>query len=112
LAARTPGLTGGYGSTVFFSNAVYVPGTRLIATAPRRLARTLAPSLGLKILECPVQIPPLNQILMWHPRNDQDPAHQYLRKLLLDVAGVTPVSRATSTAPCALQVREVNRLGV
>ena len=56
-----------------------VPGTPLVATAQRRLAKTLAPSLRLKTLECPVAIPRLEEHIMWHRRNHDDPAHLYLR---------------------------------
>lgn len=58
-----------------------LPGTPLIATTQRRLAHTLAPRLGLAITECPLRIPKLQEILMWHERSEQDPAHQYLREI-------------------------------
>jgi DNA-binding transcriptional LysR family regulator len=76
----------------FSSVMLMLPGTELIATAPRRLAEVLAPSQRLRILECPVAIQPLHQILMWHPRNDFEPAHQFLRKLFVEGAG-QPVVR-------------------
>lgn len=59
-----------------------LPGTPLIATALRRLALTLAPRLGLAIVECPLKIPELQENLMWHERSDQDPAHIFLREML------------------------------
>lgn len=63
-----------------------VPGTPLVATAQRRLASTLAPSLRLKVLECPVPVPLLNEHMMWHSRNDSDPAHCYLRETFRKLA--------------------------
>jgi DNA-binding transcriptional LysR family regulator len=57
-----------------------LPGTPLIATTQRRLARTLAPRLGLAIAECPLKIPNLQEVLMWHERSEQDPVHRYLRE--------------------------------
>jgi LysR family nod box-dependent transcriptional activator len=59
-----------------------LPGTPIIATAQRRLALTLAPRLGLAIVECPLKIPRLQENLMWHERSDQDPAHRYWRQTL------------------------------
>jgi LysR family nod box-dependent transcriptional activator len=65
-----------------FSALIFMlPGTPLIATTQRRLAHTLAPRLGLAICECPLKIPKLQEILMWHERSEQDPAHQYLREI-------------------------------
>lgn len=64
-----------------------VPGTPLVATAQRRLARTLAPPLRLKVLECPVAVPMLDEHMMWHVRNDSDPAHLYIRRTFRKLAG-------------------------
>jgi len=59
-----------------------LPGTPLVATAQRRLANTLAPRLGLVIVECPLKLDPLQEHLMWHERSEADPAHQFLRNSL------------------------------
>lgn len=62
-----------------FSALIWVlPGTQLIATAQRRLAAALAPSLNLRVLECPIAIPRLQESLFWHARNEGDPASQFL----------------------------------
>jgi LysR family transcriptional regulator, nod-box dependent transcriptional activator len=73
-------------ATGFAATLAMLPGTAMIATVQRRLAQRLAPALGLAVHECPIAIPPMRQILMWHPRGDIDPAHRYLRDLLVDVA--------------------------
>jgi DNA-binding transcriptional LysR family regulator len=70
----------------FASMLFMLPGTPMIATVQRRIAQALAPSLRLKVLECPVKIKTLQQILMWHPRSDFDPGHQYLRHLFVEAA--------------------------
>jgi hypothetical protein len=36
--------------------------------------------------ECPIPVERLRGELRWHQRNDGDPAHAYLRSLLLRVA--------------------------
>lgn len=66
-----------------FSALIFMlPGTPLVATAQRRLAEAIAPSLGLSVRECPLPIPSLQENVMWHERNEHDPAHAYLRQLI------------------------------
>ncbi|MEG3179072.1 LysR family transcriptional regulator [Sphingomonas sp. LT1P40] len=70
-----------------FSSLLYMlPGTELIATVQRRLAHALAPSLGLKLLECPIEIEPLEETLIWHDRTTNDPGHSFLRDQLIEIA--------------------------
>jgi len=72
-----------------FSEMLFMlPGTQLIATIQRRFARFLATSLPLKVMESPLKIDTLQQILMWHPRSEFDPGNQYLRQRFLEVAKV------------------------
>lgn len=59
-----------------------LPGTQLVATAQRRLATAIAPSLGLKILECPLEIAPLQEDLVWHERVEHDPRNIFLRQVI------------------------------
>jgi DNA-binding transcriptional LysR family regulator len=95
-----------------FSSTLFVlPGTEMIATVQRRLAQVLAAPLGLKILECPVEVKPLQQILMWHPRNDADPGHQYLRQMFVDAAGVAPHKRAPKFRQNAIQTLQQRERG-
>jgi len=56
-----------------------LPGTQLVATAQRRLAKVLAAPLRLRVLECPIALKSLREDLMWHARHDADPTHIYLR---------------------------------
>jgi LysR family transcriptional regulator, nod-box dependent transcriptional activator len=63
-----------------FATLIFMlPGTRLVATAQRRLAKALASPLRLRVLECPIALEPLREDLTWHARNDEDPTHIYLR---------------------------------
>lgn len=65
-----------------FSTLVFmVPGTPLVATAQRRLVRTLVQSPRLRVLECPMPIASLHEHMMWHARNEADPAHVYFRSI-------------------------------
>jgi len=81
VTPRVAAVAPGYGVMV-----LTLPGTGLIATVPRRLARVFAHSLGLRMYECPIPVERLRGELRWHQRNDGDPAHAYLRSLLLRVA--------------------------
>ncbi len=66
----------------FSALILMLPGTPLVATAQRRLAVSLAPALGLRIVECPLPIPALDENLMWHERSETDPKHLFLRQML------------------------------
>jgi LysR family nod box-dependent transcriptional activator len=77
----------------FSSMLFMLPGTAMIGTVQRRFAQALAAPLRLKILECPVPMKALQQILLWHPRNHADPGHQYLRQMLVEAAGVGTARR-------------------
>ncbi len=78
----------------FSSMLFMLPGTRMIATVQRRFAQALAASLRLRVLECPVKVKTLQQVLMWHPRSDLDPGHRYLRQMFIEgCQGREPMSR-------------------
>ena len=70
----------------FTSLIFMVPGTPLVATAQRRLARSLVAALNLSVFEAPVKIPHVEECLAWHSREELDPAHNYLRELIVDAA--------------------------
>ncbi|MBF6029741.1 LysR family transcriptional regulator [Pseudomonas sp. P115] len=53
----------------------------LIAVVPRRLALHAE---GLAMLEPPVEIPGFSKTVAWHERTHHDPAHQWVRRTLID----------------------------
>ena len=63
-------------------------GTDLIATVPER--HTLSLRTGMYGFTLPVPMPEITVSLLWHPRMDADPAHRWLRGLVLStcVAGL------------------------
>lgn len=71
-----------------------LPGTPLLGTVQRRLAEALAPKLGLRIHECPLKIPYLDEVLVWHERDRFDPAHAFLRQQCQDVTRGFPMRPA------------------
>jgi DNA-binding transcriptional LysR family regulator len=58
-------------------------GTRLVATLPERVANMFAATLPVKTFPLPFDTPPLDEILLWHKRNDADPAHIWLRDMVV-----------------------------
>ena len=67
-----------------------VPGTPLIAVMPEAIARLLTGCLAVKVVEIPEGLVPTRRVeLFWHRRNEPDPAHAWMRDMLLDAAGVS-----------------------
>jgi DNA-binding transcriptional LysR family regulator len=60
-----------------------LPGTRLVATMPERIAAMFTSSLHVKTFPLPFETEPLHEILLWHKRNESDPAHAWLRDLIV-----------------------------
>ena len=68
----------------FLSALVAVAETELFFAAPRELLRPLLPRLGLVVVAPPIEIPPLPIAALWHERYQADPAHRFLRTLVID----------------------------
>ena len=67
-----------------------VVGTDRIATVPSRLAIEMARSLPLRILQPPLELPRLTEVLQWPSHRDADPAHRWLRDLMRATAARLP----------------------
>jgi DNA-binding transcriptional LysR family regulator len=63
-----------------------LPGTRLVATMPERIVQMLKGPLEIKTFPLPFVTPPSHEILLWHKRHDSDPAHTWLRNLVIQLA--------------------------
>ena len=63
-----------------------VAGTRRVALLQERLARLLAPVAGVRLLDCPFEVVPLAEAFWWNPMYRNDPAHMWLRDLLVAAA--------------------------
>lgn len=59
--------------------------TDLIASVPERYLTV--PPRGLHCFELPVTLPPFTVAMLWHPRQDADLAHRWLRTCLREVCG-------------------------
>jgi len=63
-----------------------VASSDLVITLAERLARAFEPLLPLKILDPPVTLPRFTMYLSWHERQHRDPAHRWLRELVVEIA--------------------------
>jgi DNA-binding transcriptional LysR family regulator len=69
----------------------FIAGTRRVALLPEQLAARLPDDLGLRFLDCPVPLDPIDEVLWWDSRYDKDPGHVWLRELFLRAAArLTP----------------------
>jgi len=57
--------------------------SEMLGIVPLRLARVLSSSLGLRILELPLDLPSLTLSLVWHERHRHDSAHRWLREIII-----------------------------
>jgi DNA-binding transcriptional LysR family regulator len=85
--------------TVFLPHFASVPfavaSSDLIATPPERLAVAFAGQLRLQVIPPPFVIPPFRMTMIWHERNQNDPAHSWLRDLILSTSGAAHGSEIT-----------------
>jgi LysR family transcriptional regulator, nod-box dependent transcriptional activator len=74
----------------FHSLPALVVGTERVATIQFRLATMLASAYPIRIVELPIELPILEEVLLWHPRFDRDPGHAWFRGLLKHAATALP----------------------
>jgi len=70
----------------FLTVPFLVARTPVIVTMQARLARLFAAELGLSLSPPPVELSELTISLLWHASYDHDPAHTWLRELVIQVA--------------------------
>lgn len=67
----------------FFLMPLLLGHSRMIALTHQRLARRLADLADIKILKLLFETPTTEEAIHWHPRLTPDPAHRWLRSVLL-----------------------------
>ena len=79
----------------FIAALTLVAETDYLLTVSGQLARRLATSLGLKIVQPPrsLGLEPNHLAQLWHPRNDRDPAHRWLRETVAEAARIATRGR-------------------
>jgi LysR family transcriptional regulator, nod-box dependent transcriptional activator len=63
-----------------------VVGTPYIATLPERVASLMGSPAAIKTFPVPVPMPTQYEILVWHKRYQAEPAHAWLRNLIIELA--------------------------
>jgi DNA-binding transcriptional LysR family regulator len=71
-------------STDFLLIPLQVVGTQRIAVVQERLVRILAKPLKLRVLDLPLEVPPLGIDIVANPRLDSDPATNWLIETLIE----------------------------
>jgi len=57
-------------------------GSNRLALMHEITARRLEAKGGVRVLECPFDVVPFTEAFWWHPVNDHDPEHEWLRSML------------------------------
>jgi DNA-binding transcriptional LysR family regulator len=70
----------------FGALASIVEHTDLIATLPNRLAKVITMRSQTRIVAIPIKLPAMTYIQVWHPRNDKNVPHQWLRGMVHNVS--------------------------
>ncbi len=84
-------IVGGFSTALSIARA-----SDLIATVPERQTGNLR--AGMHSFPLPIPTPDLTLSLLWHPRMDADPAHRWLRSLVLDICAANYLSSQDSSA--------------
>jgi DNA-binding transcriptional LysR family regulator len=77
----------------FLSLPYHLAGTDRVALVQSRLVPRLVAAGDIRALPCPFDAVPLRQALWWHPINERDPAHIWLRELLVEACSALPSPR-------------------
>ncbi|WP_447936378.1 LysR family transcriptional regulator [Thermomonas fusca] len=85
LARNVVATVGGFGPAIALAR-----GSDMVATVPERHTAGLCE--GLHRFKLPVPVEDFTISLFWHPRLDADPAHRWLRSLMVDVCKSAPLS--------------------
>lgn len=70
----------------FLAASMLVAESNMILSLPRRLARRIAMSTPVEVLELPLEIERFTPSMIWHERRHDDPAHVWLRKLIVEIS--------------------------
>ena len=83
----------------FLALPYHLAGTNRVALAQARLVPRLVASGDVRALPCPFDAVPLRQAMWWHPINERDPAHVWLRELLMEACSTLPVKPPSASLP-------------
>jgi DNA-binding transcriptional LysR family regulator len=69
----------------FLPAPLILAGTNMVLSFPKRMAEQFARLAPLKTVPVPFELPPYHLVMVWHPLNEKEPAHAWLRQQILDV---------------------------
>lgn len=69
--------------------------SQLVATVPRHVGTVLAHDPRIRLTACPIDVGTFVVRSYWHARFDGDPAHQWLRRLVVDLFGSSSTAGGT-----------------
>lgn len=90
----------------FLAAMALVGQTDYVLTLSRRLAERFAPTFGLARFETPLSLPNYTLSQLWHQRHHEDPAHIWMRQLLLELASELPPAPPAFKLVGSLMVKE------
>ncbi len=74
-------------TTASMTNAPFLlQGTTMLSVVPRRLAERLREAASIRLLDLPVEVPPLAEKLVWNPRFTQSLPHIWMREQIASIA--------------------------
>lgn len=83
LSQHVPHFRASYVVTEFSQIPCVVAQSNIVGVVQRRLATIVARALPIRLFKPPFIIPDLEEAMIWHPRYVNDPAHIWLRNLIL-----------------------------
>ena len=86
-------------TTAFGLAPLLLRGTRRIALVHERLALQLADQTRLRLLEPPMPLEPIHQLLVWSARSEHDPAHRWIRNRIVAFAEERDGCHPSADAP-------------
>lgn len=69
----------------FLAAPILVAKSDMILSLPRRLAHQISMSIPVEVLELPLEVERFTPSIIWHGRRHNDPAHIWLRKLMIEI---------------------------
>lgn len=85
----------------FLALPYHLAGTNRVALVQSRLVPRLVAPGDVRALPCPFDAVPLRQAMWWHPINERDPAHIWLRELLVEACSALPAKPQSASVPAA-----------
>ena len=68
----------------FLSMPFLVAGTNRVALLQEHLANRISGTAAIRVLPCPFEAVPLAEAFWWHPMYRNDPAHRWLRSIIVE----------------------------